>query len=100
MIDRLTLLIDHILGVLPGAHLFVAQIIDRPANTLFTERIADFDVAIPGPVRARTQAGFKVHVVNMFPVLSKAEGDFSDNTYPSVQGSVMDMTVDVILRRA
>ncbi|EME44835.1 carbohydrate esterase family 3 protein [Dothistroma septosporum NZE10] len=61
---RLEILLDDILRVVPNATVMVAQIMQASLEG-FKERIDEYNVAIPGLVAARAQAGAKIMDVDM-----------------------------------
>ncbi|WP_229924658.1 SGNH/GDSL hydrolase family protein [Streptomyces sulfonofaciens] len=78
--DRLSALIDHILGTKPGVELFVAQIITEQGEP-HASMVNTYNAAIAGVVRSK---GSHVHLVDMHSALTAA--DLADGVHPSKAG--------------
>ena len=75
---RLGTLIDNILAKLPNAAIFVAKIV-QTTNTGLQQKFNTYNAAIPGVVKARTDKGFKVFVVDQSVV---GGSELSDYLHP------------------
>ncbi|TDC43991.1 RICIN domain-containing protein [Micromonospora sp. KC213] len=80
---RLSTLIDRITNTVPGADVFVAQIIPL-ANAGQNNAARTFNAAIPGIVRDKVAAGKRVHLVDMHSALTTA--DLIDGVHPTAGG--------------
>ncbi|WP_433259655.1 alpha-L-fucosidase (plasmid) [Streptosporangium sp. CA-135522] len=80
---RLSALLDKILGVNPDVELFVAQI--TPAKDPAVDaRVRAYNAAVPGVVQQKVQAGYHVHLVDMYSALTTA--DLEDGVHPNAAG--------------
>ncbi len=80
---RLSTLLDHITGAVPGAEVFVAQIIPL-ANAGQDSAARTFNAALPGIVQSKVSAGKHVHLVDMHSALTTA--DLIDGVHPTATG--------------
>ncbi|NUR26080.1 MAG: GDSL family lipase [Catenulispora sp.] len=80
---RLSALIDHITASVPGAEVFVAQIIPL-ANSGQNAQVRTYNAAIPGIVSSKVSAGKHVHLVDMYDALTTA--DLADGVHPTAGG--------------
>jgi lysophospholipase L1-like esterase len=80
---RLSTLLDHITDRVPGAEVFVAQIIPL-ANAGQDSAARTFNAAIPGIVQNKVAAGKHVHLVDMHGALTTA--DLTDGIHPTAGG--------------
>ena len=78
---RLGTLLDHITSTLPGAEVFVAQIIPVACCE---STVQTFNAAIPGLVQSRVNAGKHLHLVDMHAALTTA--DLLDGIHPGPEG--------------
>ena len=81
--SRLSTLIDHITTTVPGAEVFVAQIIPL-ANANQENAVRTFNAAIPGIVQSKAAAGKHVHLVDQHSALTAA--DLTDGIHPTASG--------------
>jgi lysophospholipase L1-like esterase len=81
--NRLSTLIDHITNTVPGAEVFVAQIIPL-ANGGQETMVRNFNAQIPGIVQSKVNAGKRVHLVDMHSALTAA--DLIDGIHPTATG--------------
>ncbi|GAB7039105.1 MULTISPECIES: ricin-type beta-trefoil lectin domain protein [Catenuloplanes] len=81
--NRLSALIDRITAGAPSADVFVATIIPL-ANQGQEAAARTFNAAIPGIVRAKVNAGKRVHLVDMHAALTTA--DLIDGVHPTAGG--------------
>ncbi|WP_447009045.1 GDSL-type esterase/lipase family protein [Saccharothrix sp. DSM 118769] len=79
--NRLSALIDKITTQSPDAVLLVATI--TPLSS-YDDRVRTFNAAVPGIVRAKADAGRKVHLVDMYRALTTA--DLADGVHPNAGG--------------
>ncbi|ANN17333.1 GDSL family lipase [Amycolatopsis orientalis] len=80
---RLSALVDRITATVPGADVFVATI--TPLATESQESAARaYNATIPGMVRAKADAGKRVHLVDMHAALTTA--DLIDGVHPTATG--------------
>jgi hypothetical protein len=75
---RLGQLIDDILAKLPNAAIFVAKIVGT-TNSGLQQKFDTYNAAIPGVVKARTDKGFKLFVVDQSVVKGS---ELSDTLHP------------------
>jgi lysophospholipase L1-like esterase len=75
---RLGALIDDVLAKLPDAAIFVAKII-KTTNSGLQQKFNTYNAAIPDVVKARTDKGFKVFVVDQSVV---GGSEMSDSLHP------------------
>jgi lysophospholipase L1-like esterase len=80
---RLSALIDHITAAVPGAEVFVAQIIPL-ANSGQNAQVRTYNAAIPGIVSSKVSAGKHVHLVDLYDALTTA--DLADGVHPNAGG--------------
>jgi lysophospholipase L1-like esterase len=78
---RLGTLIDRITAGAPNADVFVATIIPLP---FAQAQVNQYNNAIPGLVRARADAGKRVHLVEMRNALTSS--DLADGVHPNATG--------------
>lgn len=81
---RLGNLIDKIIAASPNATVFVAKIISS-RNAATQARIVDYNDAMPAVVAARSDAGHKVFLVDMYTQLNPST-DFTDDLHPNNAG--------------
>ncbi len=81
--SRLSTLIDHITATVPGAEVFVAQIIPL-ANPNQENAVRTFNAAIPAIVQSKAAAGKHVHLVDQHSALTAA--DLTDGIHPTATG--------------
>ncbi len=81
--SRLSTLIDHITASVPGAEVFVAQIIPL-ANANQENAVRTFNAAIPAIVQSKAAAGKHVHLVDQHSALTAA--DLTDGIHPTANG--------------
>ncbi|GAA2607102.1 hypothetical protein GCM10010436_05720 [Paractinoplanes durhamensis] len=84
--QQLGVLVDRIHGVDARIDLFVAKIIDRPVSATIMARIKEYNAAVQRVADARVASGRRIRVVDMYPLLTVAAGDYEDGTHPNDQG--------------
>ncbi|MEL6816402.1 MAG: SGNH/GDSL hydrolase family protein, partial [Cyanobacteria bacterium J06598_3] len=91
VIDKLTALVDKIMGLVPYSRLIVSSI--PPVNTniagntaLFAQRVADFNLAIPSIINARAAAGRLISYVDAFGSIDAVANMSSDGFHPNESG--------------